>query len=194
MKILLLLIGVLGFVCLHGQKELSVDSDKADSLAYYESQGDYKTIFEKGLVNLSARGNLTVISASDSLALIDSIFQDSDFLAYAESRMAHQRMILNGDWELGKDDIEKVLRSFSVHHKNPNYLDHPIVQKDRILIEYFSHEIEQKRAIQVVKARYPYYDSMSVDTKSMIFKLFTEEKGIDISSSEALELMKYRSK
>ena len=74
-------------------------------------------------------------------------------------------MIIIGEWKSRKEQIGEVIKSYSPHDMNPNYMDHPEVQKDRILIEYFSLEMEHTRAYQAISVKYAYYIGMSTDTK-----------------------------
>lgn len=188
MKILLLLISYAFILQLNAQ-ELTSKSSKADSLAYYEAKGDYKTILTKKLFDHTLNKNIIFISEADSLQLIDSLFADEDYRFKNEAQIAIQTMILNGDFGLVEEEIHEVFRSYPPLDKNPNYMENSIVQKNQILIEYFSLIMEQLRASEAVSNKFPYYDGMSSNTKVEIVNNYKENMGIGVTSEEALQIV-----
>ena len=192
MKNIVLLISFAFVSQLSAQVELTSISTKADSLAYYESIGDYKTILSQKLFDPSLNKNTLFLSERDSLILIDSLFADANYRSVLETQLAQQGMILNGDWESRKEEIGEVIKSYSQYNENPNYMENAIVQKDQILIEYFSLVMEWTSAYSALNKKFPYYEGMSTNTKVKISEAYKEAKGISISPEEALEIIRSR--
>lgn len=192
MKNILLFISFAFVSQLSAQVELTSTSTKADSLAFYESIGDYKTIFSQKLFDPSLNKNTLFLSERDSLILIDSLFADANYRSVLETQLAQQGMILNGDWESRKEEIGEVIKSYSQYNRNPNYMENAIVQKDQILIEYFSLVMERTSAYSALNIKFPYYEGMSTNTKVKISEAYKEVRGISISPEEALEIIRSR--